>query len=86
MTRANRCSPGLGVAEPDGDREGEGADVRERVPGVDRERREHRVDLVVEPLAQGVVVLGDVVVVEDRDALGGELPMEVREDRAPARP
>ena len=52
------------------------------MPGVDRERREHRVDLVVEALAQGVVVLGDVVVVEDRDPLGGELPMEVREDRA----
>ena len=74
--------PGVGVAEPDGDRQGEGADVRERMPGVDRERRQHRVDLVVEALAQGVVVVGDVVVVEDRDPLGGELPMEVREDRA----
>ena len=74
--------PGVGVAEPDGDRQGEGADVRERVPGVHRERRQHRVDLVVEALAQGVVVVGDVVVVEDRDPLGGELPMEVREDRA----
>ena len=65
---------GLGVAQPDGDRQAERRDVRERVPGVDGERREHREDLVVEPPPEGLVVLRDLVVVHDLDALGGAAP------------
>ena len=48
---------GLGIAQRDGDRQGQGRDVRERVARVDGERREHRVDLGEEPLAQRRVVL-----------------------------
>ena len=43
---------GLRVAEADRDREAQRRDVRERVPGVDRERRQHREDLVEEALAE----------------------------------
>ena len=63
---------GLGVAQPDRDREAERRDVRERVPGVDRERRQDREDLVEEALAQRGVVLRDLGVVDDLDALGGQ--------------
>ena len=65
---------GLRVQQPDGDREAERGDVRERVPRVDGERREDREDLVVEPAAERLVVLRDLVVVEDLDALGARAP------------
>ena len=71
----------LRVQQPDGDREAERGDVRERVPRVDGERREDREDLVVEPAAERLVVLRDVVVVEDRDALGAQLLADPRPDR-----
>ena len=51
---------GVRIAQPDGDRQAERRDVRERVPGIDRERREDREDLVEEALAQRVVMLGHV--------------------------
>ena len=73
LTRANRFSPVSGSRSPTAIERRERADVRERVPRVHRERREDREDLVVEPLAERLVVLGDLVVVEDLDALGGEL-------------
>ena len=63
---------GFRVAQADRDRERQGADVRERVAGVHGERREHREDLVVEAAPEVLVVLGDLVVVEDLDALGGQ--------------
>ena len=66
----------LGVPQADGDRERERADVRERVPGIHRERREHREDLVVEAAPERLVVLRDILVVEDLHALGGELPAD----------
>ena len=72
---------GLRVAQPHGDRQRERADVRERVSRVDRERGEHREDLVVEPLGERPVVLGDVVVVEDLDALGRQPTPQVGKDR-----
>ena len=50
-------------------------------PGVDGERRQDREDLVEEPLAEGVVVLGDRGVVEELDALGRERAPDVDEDR-----
>ena len=46
--RAKSPLPGLRVADGDRKREREVADVRERVPGVDRERRQDREDLVDE--------------------------------------
>ena len=76
---------GLRVQQPDGDREAERRDVRERVPGVDGERREDREDLVVEPPPERLVVLRDVVVVEDRDALGPQLLADARPDRGVVR-
>ena len=72
---------GLRVAQPDGDRQAQGGDVRERVAGVHGERREDREDLVVEPAAEGLVVLRDLVVVEDLDALGGQLLADLGPDR-----
>ena len=72
---------GRRVAQPDRDREGERRDVRERVARVDRERRQDREDLVEEALAEGVVVLGDRGVVDDLDALDGQLPPDVGVDR-----
>ena len=72
---------GLRVAHADRDREAERADVRERVAGVDREGRQDREDLVDEPLAQPLVVIGHLAVVEDRDAFFGKLGPERGEDR-----
>ena len=69
---------GLRVAQPDRDRQAERRDVRERVAGVDRERREDREDLVEEALAERLVVLRHVAVVDDRDALGGQLARSSR--------
>ena len=72
---------GLRIAQADGDRQAERRDVRERVARIDRERRQDREDLVVEPLSERVMVLGDLVVVEDLDPLGRQLPAEFDEDR-----
>ena len=63
---------GLGIAQPDRDRQAERRDVGERVSRIDGQRREHREDLVEEALAEGLVVLGDRRVVEQLDPLGGE--------------
>ena len=49
--------------------------------GVHRERREDREDLLDEPLAEAAVMVGDRGVVDDRDALVGELPAQPDEDR-----
>jgi hypothetical protein len=43
---------GVGVTDRDGHRQRQVADIRKRVGGVHRERREHREDLVQELLAQ----------------------------------
>ena len=72
---------GLGVPQAHGDRQAQRADVRERVAGIHRERRQDREDLVVEPPAQRLVVFRDVVVVEDRDALGRQLLADRRPDQ-----
>jgi hypothetical protein len=72
---------GVGVPQPHGDRQAQRRDVRERVTGVDRERREHGEDLVEEPLPQRLVVLGDGVVIDDRHALGGQGLAQIEEDR-----
>ena len=64
---------GLRVAQADGDRQAERADVRERMAGIHGERREDREDLVDEALAQALVMLRHGGVVEDRDAFFGQL-------------
>src|SRR6185369_10382548 len=73
---------GLGVAQPDRDRQAEGRDVRERMAGVDGERGQDGIDLVDEPLPEGRVVLGDRVVADDLDAGVGEGLADVDPDRA----
>ena len=72
LTRAKWRSSGLGVAQPDRDRQAQRRDVRERVARIHRERRQDRIDLVDEALAEQVVVLRDRAVLDDLDALGGE--------------
>ena len=81
LTRAKPRSPVSGSRRPDRDREAQRRDVRERMPGIDRERRQDREDLVEEALAERLVVLGDRGVVEELDALGGERPADVEVDR-----
>ena len=71
----------LRVAQPDRDRQAQRRDVRERVARIDRERREDREDLVEEALAERVVVLRDRRVLDQLDALRGERPADVHEDR-----
>ena len=71
----------LRIAQSDRDRQAQRADVRERVAGVDRERGQDREDLVDEPLAQPGVVLGDLVVLDDRDPLVDERLADLRERR-----
>src|SRR5262245_1410028 len=51
------------------------------MPGIDRQRREHREDLVEETLAERLVVLWDRGVVDDRDACRGQRRSQVEEDR-----
>ena len=51
------------------------------MPGVHRERREDREDLVVEPAAERLVMLRNVLVVVDLHALGGELLADVGPDQ-----
>ena len=50
--------------------------------GIDGQRREHRVDLVEEPLTQRFVVLRDRRVIDDLDALGEERAPDVDVERA----
>ena len=60
----------LGVANHHGDVERQVRDVGERVRRVDRERREHREDLVEEHLAERLAILvGELVPAAHRDAL-----------------
>ena len=47
------------------------------MPGIDRERRQHRVDLGEEALAERGVMLGDLGVVDDLDALARQLAAEL---------
>ncbi len=68
----------LRVAHDDTEAEREARDVRERLPGPDRERGQHRVDLTREhrlELAQ--LVVGGVVDGADEDAFGGERGAEL---------
>ena len=81
LTRAKRRSPVSGSRSADGDRQAERRDVRERVARIDGERRQDRVDLVEEPLAERRVVLRDVGVVDDLDALGERARRGSRVDR-----
>jgi hypothetical protein len=68
LTRAKTLLAVVGILDPDRQGQAERADVRERMPGIHGQRREHRVDLVGEALPQGIVVLGHLVVSHDRDA------------------
>ena len=57
----------VGIFHSDREGEAQGADVREGVPRIHRQRREHGVDLVDEPLAQGVVAIRHLVVFDEID-------------------
>ena len=70
----------LTVIQADRDREGQRRDVREAMPRIDGQRRQDRVDVAEEPLAEGEVVLGDLAVVEDLDAFFGEALAELPVD------
>ena len=72
---------GVGVAHGHRERQRQVADVRERVAGVDRERRQHREDLVEEAPAQLDVALRPLVVADDADLLLGQLLANVRPRR-----
>ncbi len=72
---------GLRVAQADRDRQAQGRDVRERMTRIDRERRQDREDLVEEPLAERLVMLGDRRVVDELDAFRGERAADRHEDR-----
>ena len=56
LTRAKCSLPGARVAEDDGEVERQPGDVREGVRGVDRERGEHREDLVAEEGVQPLLL------------------------------
>ena len=58
---------GLGIAQADGDRQGQGRDVREAMARVDREWRQDGVDLLDEAPPERRVVLRDLAVVEQLD-------------------
>ena len=79
MTRAKRRSPVSGSRRPTAIDRLSVLDVRERVARIDGERRQDREDLVEEPLAERGVVLGDRRVVDDLDAVLGELRADLRE-------
>ena len=72
---------GLRVAQTDRDRQTQRRDVRERVAGIDRERGQDREDLVEEPLAERLVVLGDRGVVDELDAFLGQSLADLDVDR-----
>ena len=81
LTRAKRRSSmlGIGVGDHRGDAERELGDVRERVAGVDGERRQHREDALLVDLGHPLAVDGvEVVPADDGDA-------RRRRARAPAR-
>jgi hypothetical protein len=71
-----------GVGHGDRQREAQRADVGERVAGCDGERREDREDLLEVSLAQAGVVLRDLGVVDDGNALGGEAGANLAEEPA----
>ena len=81
MTRANRCSPVSGSRRPTAIESVSVLMYGNGWPGSTASGVRTGIDLVVEALAEGLVMLGDVVVVEDLDALGGELVAQVGEDR-----
>ena len=61
------------IADRHGQRQRQVADVRERVTGIDRQRRQNGKYLVEELAAQLEVTLGPLVVADDADTLFGEL-------------
>ena len=70
FTRAKCSLPVFGVAHQDGEVEREPGDVGERVGGVDRQRREHREDPVLEqPLARLLLLAVEVGPPDELDAL-----------------
>ena len=64
---------GLRLLQADGQREAERGDVRERPSGIDRERRQDREQLPHEPVAQPIVVLGDLRVAGNANPRLGKL-------------
>ena len=69
---------GLGVADQHGEVEREPGDVGERVGRVDRQRREHREDPVLEqPLAELLLLAVELVPADQLDALLGQLRHEL---------
>jgi hypothetical protein len=73
FTRANVRRLGLGVLDEDRERQRQVRDVGKRSPEADGQRGEHREDLPVEVLGQlRALVVGDLVVAEDLDALLGQ--------------
>ena len=74
---------GFGIGHVDSQRQREVGDVRERVPGVDCQRGEHREDPFVEPVVEfDAFVVGDAVPRDDADAGGGELGDELVDEGA----
>ena len=64
---------GVRVDREHAEREREPRDVRERLPGADRERRQHRVDVAREDGLEALQLLGRALLDRhDLDALGGE--------------
>jgi hypothetical protein len=71
LDAGEQLRPAIRVADHDGEVERQPGDVRERVRGVDRQRGEHREDLVAEVVAQPVPLGGvEVRPTHDLDALG----------------
>ena len=63
----------LRIANDDAEAQREAGDVGERLARADRQRRQHRVDLVREDqLELGALLVGRVVDGADQDSLGGE--------------
>ena len=72
---------GIGVGDHRGDAERELGDVRERVAGIDGERRQHREDALLVDLGHPLAVDGvEVVPADDGDAGGGQLGHQLVEE------
>ena len=79
---------GVGVDGEHAEREGQARDVGERLPGADRERRQHRVDVSREARLEPLQLLRRALLDRyDLDSLGGERGPELAlpEPRLPAR-
>ena len=72
---------GLGISQADGDRQGQGRDVREAMARVDREWRQDGVDLLDEPPSERRVVIRDFAVVEQLDPGATKVAAHVPIDR-----